>query len=129
RHGKPLERLREGPTDLPQRLSLFGHTRLSTTDIELLDALATHHDLHLWLPHPRDGLGQARGGRHGPIPRRDDTGHREVGHPLLATLGRDLRELQRSLPTDLATDEYLRGHVAALHDPERPNTLLGCLHS
>ena len=30
-------------------------------------------------------------------------------HPLLATLGRDLRELQRSLPADAQTDEYLGG--------------------
>jgi len=54
RHQKTVARLREGPSDLPVRLSLFGHTRLACTDIELLDALATHHDLHLWLPHPSD---------------------------------------------------------------------------
>ncbi len=101
RHQKTVARLREGPADLPSRLSLFGHTRLACTDIELLDALATHHDLHLWLPHPSDELWQALAGLHGAIARRDDTSHRAVGHPLLATLGRDLRELQRGLPTDL----------------------------
>ena len=115
RHGKTVARLREGPTDLPSRLSLFGHTRLACTDIELLDALATHHDLHLWLPHPSDELWQALAGEHGAIPRRDDTSHREVGHPLLATLGRDLRELQRGLPTDVHTDEYLPGAAAPRH--------------
>jgi exodeoxyribonuclease V gamma subunit len=122
RHEKTVKRLREGPTNLPVRLSLFGHTRLACTDIELLDALATHHDLHLWLPHPSDELWRALAGTHGAIPRRDDVSHRAVGHPLLATLGRDLRELQRGLPTDLQTDEYLPS-------AERPNTLLGWLQS
>jgi exodeoxyribonuclease V gamma subunit len=122
RHQNTVARLREAPTDLPQRLSLFGHTRLACTDVQLLDALATHHDLHLWLPHPSDELWRALAGTHGAIPRRDDISHREVSHPLLATLGRDLRELQRSLPTDLQTDEYLSGD-------ERPKTLLGWLQS
>jgi exodeoxyribonuclease V gamma subunit len=120
RQAKTVARLRESPSGLPSRLSLFGHTRLPVTDIELLDALATHHELHLWLPHPSDDLWKALAGLHGPIPRRDDTSHREVGHPLLATLGRDLRELQRSLTAALATDAYLRGD-------DRPDTLLGWL--
>ena len=125
RHQKTVARLREGPADLPSRLSLFGHTRLACTDVELLDALATHHDLHLWLPHPSDELWQALSGTHGAIARRDDTSHRAVGHPLLATLGRDLRELQRSLPKDVQTDEYLTGSL----DQQRPDTLLGWLQS
>ena len=86
RHAKTLARLQESPTDLPERLSLFGHTRLPATEVELLNALATHHDLHLWLPHPSDDLWQKLAGEHGPIPRRDDTSHRNVrpptaGHP------------------------------------------------
>ncbi len=122
RHQKTVTRLRKGPSELPQRLSLFGHTRLACTDIELLHALGTHHDLHLWLPHPSDDLWHKLAASHGAIPRREDISHREVQHPLLATLGRDLRELQRSLPTDPQTDEYLPsgGH---------PNTLLGWLQS
>jgi exodeoxyribonuclease V gamma subunit len=122
RHAKTIARLRKSPTDLPERLSLFGHTRLPITEIELLDALAAHHDLHLWLPHPSDDLWKSLAGLTGPIPRRDDTSHREVGHPLLATLGRDLRELQRSLPADPHTDEHLGG-------ADRPDTLLGWLQS
>ncbi|SCX25947.1 exodeoxyribonuclease V subunit gamma [Mycolicibacterium fluoranthenivorans] len=122
RHAHTVSRLREAPADgLPPRLSLFGHTRLPRTEIELLDALSTHHDLHLWLPHPSDHMWQALSTHKGRIPRRDDTGHRALGHPLLATLGRDLRELQRALPT-AATDEYLS---AATY----PNTLLGWLQS
>ena len=56
------------------------------------------------------------------MPRREDTSHRDVGHPLLATLGRDLRELQRSLPDDTQTD-------ACLGSADRPDTLLGWLQS
>ena len=122
RHEETIARLREGPADPPLRLSLFGHTRLAVTDIELLDAVAAHHDLHLWLPHPSDELWRGLAGRHGAVPRREDTSHREVHHPLLATLGRDLRELQRNLPADPATDE-------ALKSADRPDTLLGWLQA
>lgn len=122
RHQRVLERLRESATDLPPRLSLFGHTRLPATEIELLDALSTHHDLHLWLPHPSDQLWQSLTGAHTPTSRRDDTSHRQVGHPLLATLGRDLRELQRALPAHPQSDEYLSG-------ADRPETLLGWLQA
>ncbi|HXO80581.1 MAG TPA: exodeoxyribonuclease V subunit gamma, partial [Mycobacterium sp.] len=122
RQEKTVARLRAGPADLPTRLSLFGHTRLACTDVELLDALSAHHDLHLWLPHPSDQLWRDLAGVHGSIPRRDDTSHRVVAHPLLATLGRDLRELQRSLPPTPQTDEYLRGTTPS-------DTLLGWLQS
>ncbi|MCV7431920.1 exodeoxyribonuclease V subunit gamma [Mycolicibacterium bacteremicum] len=121
RHAKALAQLRDSPSDLPPRLSLFGHTRIPATEIELLQAVAGHHDLHLWLPHPSDPLWQKLQQHRGVLPRRDDTTHRDVGHPLLATLGRDLRELQRSLPA-ADTDEYL---CAA----EYPDTMLGWLQS
>lgn len=122
RHANTIARLREAPGALPPRLSLFGHTRLTRTDIELLGAVATHHDLHLWLPHPSEELWRALAGTRGAIRRRDDVSHRAVSHPLLATLGRDLRELQRSLPADRVTDDYLAGDG-------RPDTLLGWLQS
>lgn len=122
RHAKTVARLREGPADLPARLSLFGHTRLARTDIDLLCAVAPQHDLHLWLPHPSDQLWRALADVRGVVRRAADTGHREVGHPLLATLGRDLRELQRGLPENPDTDEYLGGLA-------RPDTVLGWLQA
>ena len=122
RHEQTVTRLRAGPAAVPSRLSLFGQTRLACTDIELLDALATYHELHLWLPHPSDDLWRALSARHGIVPRRQDTGHRAVRHPLLATLGRDLRELQRALPANPATDEFLASGT-------KPDTLLGWLQS
>ncbi|MCG5431942.1 exodeoxyribonuclease V subunit gamma [Mycobacterium sp. MYCO198283] len=121
RHAGVVARLTESPADLPERLSLFGHTRLAVTEIELLVALATHHDLHLWLPHPSDALWRRLAGRNGPVARRADDSHRAVGHPLLATLGRDLRELQRALP-EVAADAH---HAGGQH----PDTLLGWLQS
>lgn len=121
RHVKTVARLTESRSDLPERLSLFGHTRLPVTEIELLTALSTHHDLHLWLPHPSDDLWQSLAAHTGPLPRREDNSHRDVRHPLLATLGRDLRELQRGLPVP-DTDEYLSG-------TGYPDTLLGWLQS
>lgn len=120
RHAKTVARLRKSSTDLPARLSLFGYTRLPSTDIELLDALAEHHDLHLWLPHPSADMWTGLAGLRGAIPRQEDDSHRRVAHPLLASLGRDLRELQRGLPDRVATDEWLPG---AAH----PDTLLGWL--
>lgn len=121
RHANTVARLTESRSDLPERLSLFGHTRLPVTEIELLTALSTHHDLHLWLPHPSDDLWQSLAAHTGPLPRREDNSHRDVRHPLLATLGRDLRELQRGLP-DPDTDEYLSG-------TGYPDTLLGWLQA
>jgi exodeoxyribonuclease V gamma subunit len=122
RHAQAVERLRSGPVDLPERVSLFGHTRLPITEIELLGALSTHHDLHLWLPHPSDLMWQALAGDEGPTLRRADRSHHRVAHPLLATLGRDVRELQRSLAAAETVDHHHEGA-----DPR--DTLLGWLQS
>jgi exodeoxyribonuclease V gamma subunit len=120
RHAETVARLEAGPSDLPIRLSLFGHTRMPSTEIDLLAALASHHDLHLWLPHPSDGLWDALRREQGAVPRTDDRSHRTVSHPLLATLGRDVRELERSLVAVEATDTH---HG----DPVAPATMLGWL--
>src|SRR5690625_1601505 len=123
RHRDTLARLKDAATEtLPPRLSLFGHTRLSCTDIELLGALAAHHDLHLWLPHPSDALWQALRGVHGAVPRSGDTSRAAAEHPLLQTLARDLRELQRGLPGTPQSDEYLSS-------PADSETLLSWLQS
>ncbi|GAB3246359.1 exodeoxyribonuclease V subunit gamma [Nocardioides dilutus] len=121
RHAETLARLAAGPSDLPPRVSLFGHTRMPSTEIELLRALADHHDLHLWLPHPSGDLWHRLADLTAPTTRRDDVSHRRVRHPLLASLGRDQRELQRSLGAGHHGEE-----VAA---PDLPDTLLGRLQS
>lgn len=109
--------------DLPPRLSLFGHTRLSATEAELLAALGRHRDVHLWLPHPSDALwrhlrGVEAGGR-----RRDDDSHGAIAHPLLATMGRDLREGEGLLLASGADDS----DVAP--PPVRRATVLGAVQA
>lgn len=125
RHATTLERLRAGGTDLdlPGRLSLFGHTRLPVTEVELLRALAEHRDVHLWLPQPSPALWEALAptAAAGPVPRADDDSATRVHHPLLASLGRDARELRRTL-----------GALDARHldaPPPASTTLLGWLQS
>ena len=122
RHATTVAQLRESGADLPARVCLFGYTRLSVTDVELLDALSVHHEVHLWLPHPSAELWSALTDLHGAVPRSDDESHRRAENPLLASLGRDLRELQRALPATPATDEFLPGGPG-------PDTLLGWLQS
>jgi exodeoxyribonuclease V gamma subunit len=123
RQREALRRLREEPGafELPERLSLFGHTRVPPTEVQLIEALGEHRDVHLWLPHPSAALWEALRDLRGPVPRRDDPSAGRVGHPLLATLGRDTRELQRALSTIEYVEEQPAGAV------ESPDTLLGWL--
>ncbi len=125
RHAETVAALREGRVspDLPDRLSMFGHTRLATTEIDLLDALAAHREVRLWLPDPSPAAGQrlAEALAGGPVRRRDDTSAELVQHPLLASLGRDSRELVRSLTRVESATEVLPSSEA------RTDTLLGWL--
>ncbi len=124
RHEQTVARLREGdPTlDLPGRLSLFGHTRLPVTEVELLAALGERRDVHLWLPQPSPALWTTLRGTGGVVARDADESAALVGHPLLASLGRDTRELSRVLD-GLGVEAPAPAEV-----PERP-TLLGWLQA
>ncbi len=125
RHADTLRRLAGDPAsfELPGRLSLFGHTRMSVTEVELLAALGRHRDVHAWLPHPSPDLWTALGTTTGQVPREDDDSADQAGHPLLAALGRDGRELQQLLTG-------VGAQVAdALPPPPRPETLLGWLQA
>jgi exodeoxyribonuclease V gamma subunit len=106
RHARVLGLLRagdQGDLELPGRLSLFGHTRIPRSEVEVIRALAAHRDVHLWLPQASPVawdrlLPQTADG---PVPREADESGLSVEHPLLASLGRDARELQRMLgPAD-----------------------------
>ncbi len=114
--------------DLPGRLSLFGHTRLPATEVRLLRALATSREVHLWLPQPSAALWEALGGVGGVIAREDDTSATLVDHPLLASLGRDSRELRRTLdgaaldePTVPSAEEPATSLLALLQHDLRAN--------
>ncbi len=99
RHATTVSALRAGGADLdlPPRLSLFGHTRLPATEVALLGALGEHRDVHLYLPQASPALWDALADLGGVVARDEDESARLVGHPLLASLGRDARELRRSL--------------------------------
>lgn len=104
---------------LPNRVSLFGHTRLSSTEAELLAALGTTREVHLWLPHPSAPLWDEQRSRSATGWRRDDDSHVAVRHPLLAAMGRDIRETEAVLLAAGVTE------VPPLPQPERPATVLG----
>ncbi|WP_024804740.1 exodeoxyribonuclease V subunit gamma [Nocardia sp. BMG51109] len=144
-------RIRSEPSvvDLPERLSLFGVTRLTADQLAVLSALGAGRDVHLWVVHPSPGMWAAvpeesgpgvgrgvdlpgssgrgvdlpgssgrgadpdgnsgRAGAGGSIgatgesgvaagaPRVFDDSALAVAHPLLAALGRDVRELRQRL--------------------------------
>ena len=123
RHAETVDRLRAGgdELDLPPRLSLFGHTRLPETEVSLLTALGELRDVHLWLPQSSTALWDALAptAREGQVPRADDASAALVGHPLLSSLGRDARELRRTLG-DVPSSP-------AAATPPAPRTLLGRL--
>jgi exodeoxyribonuclease V gamma subunit len=83
---------------LPARLSVFGLTRLPYTQLAVLAALAQGRDLHLWLTYPSPVLWSAVAGTTPARQRRDDNTALLASNPLLASLGRDVRELQQRLP-------------------------------
>ena len=121
-------------SDLPQRLSVFGATRLDPDHLLVLSALAEHRDVHLWLAHPSPALwagvqAATDGNGRGPTPvlrRADDATEALVRHRLLAYLGRDVRELQLALTA-------ISPHATDLHhgapEPSQPTSLLGWLQS
>jgi len=125
RHGTVVAALETGTAqvDLPARLSLFGHTRLSVTEVEIVEALGRHRQVDVWLPHPSDHLWQALRPDVGAVARVDDDSHVAARHPLLATLGRDVRELQRTVGPISATSVAIDPAVP------RPATLLGRLQA
>lgn len=126
---------RHGELVLPGRLSLFGHTRIARSEVEVLDALGEHLDVHLWLPQASPAAWERLAPlvAAGPVPRSDDQSGLAVEHPLLASLGRDARELQRTLalargeekvvaapggdPSEPSLLRLLQADLAADHDP------------
>jgi exodeoxyribonuclease V gamma subunit len=88
--------------ELPNRLSVFGPTRLTQTDLAVLEGLAAHRDVHLWLTHPSPAMWEALRARDPVTRRRDDSTALLLSNPLLANLSRDEREMQQILPAAYA---------------------------
>ncbi|MBN9103326.1 MAG: exodeoxyribonuclease V subunit gamma [Pseudonocardia sp.] len=110
-----------GVARLPSRISVFGATRLGADELAVLAALSEHRDVHLWLPHPSPALWE-RVANAGGVPLRRAEAGLVAAHPLLSSLGRDVRELQVRL---LAAAPGLVHHHHA--GPEPAPTLLGRL--
>jgi exodeoxyribonuclease V gamma subunit len=116
-----------GVIELPQRLSLFGLTRLPDSYLDVLAAIGAHRDVHLWLLHPSPALWSALvptvGGLKTLPLRSDDPTRSEVHHPLLATWGRDAREMQIVLANGRPTTSE------ALPEGGHPDSLLGWIQA
>ncbi len=120
-------RLRRRPDllDLPQRLSVFGLTRLPASHLEVLSAIAEGRDVHLFLLHPSAELWD-RTAAAWPAPparlaRAEDPTARLARHPLLRSWARDAREMQLVLAS--------RGMTGGRHHPvpsrpDRPGGML-----
>jgi exodeoxyribonuclease V gamma subunit len=119
-------RVRDDPSlvALPERISCFGLTRLPAAQREVLQALAVGRDVHLFLLHPSSASWEKISSEQGPFVRREEAmGLALGGNPLLASWGRDARELQLSLAA--------AGPAVDLHHPAAvaPATLLGRLQA
>jgi exodeoxyribonuclease V gamma subunit len=119
-------RLRAEPAlvDLPARLSLFGLTRLPASYLNVLQALAVERDVHLFLLHPSAELWTRIAsfiGEVPPIVRRDEDATAALPqNPLLASWGRDAREMQLVLAGG-PDDNVLHDHLVV--DEVRPTLL------
>src|SRR6185312_9603765 len=113
-------RAEPGRSALPSRLSVFGPTRLPAEQLAVLAALAEHREVHLWLAHPSPALWAAVGEPDAVPRRRADPSADAPRHPLLSSLGRDVRELQVRLAV-AAPARTDRHHLL----PDPPPTLLG----
>jgi exodeoxyribonuclease V gamma subunit len=102
-------RLREDPAllALPERVSLFGLTRLPAGHLHVLRALAAGRDVHLFLLHPSPALWERLTNTLGPVVhRRDDPTATIPRNGLLASWGHDAREMQLVLGADGDADHH-----------------------
>ncbi|HXY46058.1 MAG TPA: exodeoxyribonuclease V subunit gamma, partial [Acidimicrobiales bacterium] len=123
--------------ELPARVSLFGLTRLPASYLDVLDAIATGRDVHLFLLHPSPALWRKVAARlESPtrgLPRAEDPTTDETSNPLLTSWGRDAREMQlvlrgsggtavtdHHLPVDNITDDLLHRLQADIRTDRQP---------
>ncbi|RIJ79108.1 exodeoxyribonuclease V subunit gamma [Nakamurella silvestris] len=123
-------RTEPGSLALPERISIFGSTRLPAGWRQVLAALAVHRDVHLWVPHPSPRLWQRLAEVRPTLPLRrsaDPTVLTAV-NPLLSSLGRDSRELQLVL-ADTGLVDHHDEHLGAgpSEGSSADITLLGAL--
>ena len=115
-----------GVVDLPARLSFFGLSRLPADHTQVLTALASGREVHLWLADASPALWQNLTSGSGAVRRREDHSATIAHHPMLRSLGRDSRELRQRLgalaPAGGGSDTH---HAVPIPD----DTLLGHLQN
>jgi exodeoxyribonuclease V gamma subunit len=102
-------RLRAQPelVELPERIALFGLTRLPPAHLEVLRALAHARDVHLLILHPSPALWEkVRGAPRGTRRRAEDPTAELPANRLLASWGQDARELQLVLGDGFADHHH-----------------------
>lgn len=109
---------------LPDRLSVYGPSRIDASRLSVLAALAAHRDVHLWLNHASPRAWEELSGLPAPhdLSRAGETA--QPRNPLLSSLSRDVRELQRRLA--VAAPEHSDSHHSAVRT-SGPTTLLAAL--
>jgi exodeoxyribonuclease V gamma subunit len=102
------ERLRSEPSllALPERISLFGLTRLPAGHLAVLRALAAGREVHVFLLHPSPALWEKIGERPPVVRRAEDTTASLPDNRLLASWGQDAREMQLVLGTHEHVDHH-----------------------
>ncbi len=127
----PAERLVEGCralaadpglVELPDRLALFGFTRLPATYLDVLGALAVHRDVHLLALHPSP----VSWSRLAALPAADpEVATATVRHPLLRSWGRDSREIQLVVEARREAGGFVdRHHPLPVGDADGQRSLL-----
>jgi exodeoxyribonuclease V gamma subunit len=129
----PAERLQEacgklrqdrGLVDLPDRMSMFGLTRLPASHLDVLRALGEKRGVHLFLLHPSPALWDRLEPKVGPTSRlmlrREDPTATMPNNPLLASWGRDAREMQLVL----GVLREAAPHEETMPEASGPRTLL-----
>ena len=117
RHAERLAEIRAGdcPSDIPERVSLFGLSTLpgGAPFLELLEALGTQRDVHLLAHQPSPAMTRAvtesaSMAQHRAVHRIEDRSGELVSHPLLLSWACPAREslvLLAGHLTELASDE------------------------
>ena len=122
------ERIRNDPAllDLPARLSLFGLTRIPRSFLDVLAAIADQRDVHLFVLHPSPSLWDtvAADMEGGPpvVTRRGDRTASSPANRLLASWGKDVRELQLVIASAGAGADHHHGLPVV-----EPDTLLATI--
>ena len=123
---------------LPSRVSVYGASRLDTSRLSVLAALAQQREVHLWLNHASPALWETLATRGAPPDLRRRAVPTPAGTPLLASLSRDVQELQQRLAHAVPghhdlhhaqvrapDDSLLRRLQRSLHDDALPTRTTG----